>query len=99
MSTLYLSGDGTIVTGTVTVNPGSIADEATLDVDVTITGIETGDVLIALQPSADLIADLQQVGIWISAADTATVRLANDSGGALDEPETTWKFAYIKTNS
>ena len=97
MSNLYFHGQGEVVTGTVTVDPGSIADEATLDVDATVTGITTSDILLSFQPSEDLLANLMQVGIWISAANTITVRLANDSGGALDQASKTWRYAYLKT--
>lgn len=98
MANLYLHGQGELITGTVTVDPGSIDDEATADVDVALSGITTNDILLAFQPPEDLLADLQQVGIWISAANQITVRLANDSGGALNQASKSWKYAYLRTS-
>lgn len=96
MANLYLHGQGEIITGTVTVDPAEIADEATLDVDATVTGVTTSDILLAFQPSEDLLTNLLKVGIWISAANTITVRLANDSGGALNQASKVWKYAYLR---
>lgn len=97
MSNLYFHGQGEIVTGTATIDPASIADGATLDIDVTVTGVTTSDILLSLQPPEDLLANLAQVGVWISAANTITTRLLNESGGALDQASKVWKYAYLKT--
>ena len=96
MSTLYLSGQGEIITGTVAVDPASLADDGTADTDVTVSGVLTTDILLAMVPPEDLLANLQLVGAWISAADTITVRLGNNSGGALDQASKTWKYAYLR---
>ena len=85
-----------IVKGTVAVDPGSVADGATLDVDVTITGAAVGDAVI-FHPPEDLAANLEMVGCWVSAANTVTVRLANNSGGAIDQAEKNWIYVLISS--
>lgn len=85
-----------ITKGTITVDPASLAADAVADTDVTLTGAATTDVII-VHPPGDLTADLEYVGSWISAANTVTIRLKNNSGGAIDEASAAWNFVLIKS--
>lgn len=88
-------------TGSTTWDPANLVDGAGESKDVTVTGAALGDFAVA-----SLGVDLQ--GITISAAvkttNTVTVRLQNESGGALDLASSTVRVlvipaaAYTATN-
>lgn len=67
--------------GSATWNPGSIADGDEEAKEVTVTGAELGDFVIASfsLDVADLVLNAQ-----VTAADTVTCILANNTGGAID---------------
>ena len=62
-------------------DPASVADAESLEKEVTVTGAALGDFALA-----SLSVDLAGLSIsaLVSAADTVTVVLQNDSGGAVD---------------
>lgn len=62
-------------------NPGSISDGDETATDVTVTGAEVGDYAVASFSNdvSDLILDAQ-----VTAADTVTCVLSNNTGGAVD---------------
>jgi hypothetical protein len=74
-------------------NPGSIADGDEEAIDVTVTGAILGDYAIASfsLDVADLVLDAQ-----VTAADTVTCVLANNTGGAVDLAEGTVYVRLIK---
>jgi hypothetical protein len=73
---LSLQGQGAIVTGTVSVNPPSIASAAVGEVTLTITGATVGDKVVMSPPAAGLTAGLVVCDARVSAADTVKVRIA-----------------------
>jgi hypothetical protein len=70
------------VSGTKTWDPGSVADIAETTTTVTVTGAALGDVVTGLGFSLSL-QGMKLTG-YVSAANTVTVVLRNDTGGALD---------------
>lgn len=68
-------------TGTATFNPSNLADGAGETTTVTVTGASLGDVALA---SFSLDTQGITVTAWVSAANTVSVRLQNETGGALD---------------
>lgn len=80
-----------VISGTISVNPGSIGATTRGSVNVTLTGVNTGDRLI-LQPPTALNAGLLYVGHDITATDTVTIYLYNTTGGSIDDGALTWKY-------
>ena len=69
-------------TGSATWDPGSIADGDEEAVEVTVTGAALGDFVTGVSFSLD-VADLV-LNVSVTAADTVTCILANNTGGAID---------------
>ena len=67
--------------GSATWNPGSIADGNEEVQEITITGVALGDFVLA-SFSLDIV-DLAITGA-VTAADTVTIQLNNNTGGSLD---------------
>jgi hypothetical protein len=78
---------GTILTGSKTHDAASIADAANATTTVTVTGAELGDFVVGV--SLGVSAAGITVSGYVSAADTVTVLLQNESGGAVDLASTT----------
>lgn len=83
---------GGIKTGTVNIDPASIAAGETLDVDVTITGVAAGDI-VHLQPPSTFEADLIVSHMEVT-ANTVTVRLYNPTAGAINGTDRTWRYLW-----
>ena len=100
-SGVQVGTDGTnlykVVSGTVSVNPGSISTVTRGSVDVTITGLHTADRII-LHPPTALNANLLYCGCDITATNTLTIYLYNKSGGSIDDGANTWKYTYFIFN-
>lgn len=78
--------------GSATFNAGSLADGAGETTTVTVTGAALGDfVLVSL--GVDL-AGITVTG-YVSAADTVSVRVQNESGGTLDLASTTLRVRVL----
>lgn len=75
-----------LLTGSVTWDAGSIADGDEEVKEVTVTGAALGDFVLASH-GVD-VADLAIVGA-VTAADTVTLQLLNNTGGAIDLASTT----------
>lgn len=74
---------GTILTGTKTAfNAPDIANGAQTTTTLTVTGAALGDFVVGVSCSIDL-AGLQASG-YVSAADTVTILLQNNSGSAIN---------------
>lgn len=71
----------------------SIADGNEVAVDITVTGAELGDFVLA-SLSVD-VADLV-LSAAVTAADTVTAVLANNTGGAIDLASATLKVRVLK---
>lgn len=78
-STLTFSGD--YLEGSATYDPPSLADGAGTTTTVTVTGAALGDHCVV-----SFGGDLSGISVtsYVSAADTVSVRLQNESGGVLD---------------
>jgi len=74
-------------------NAGSIADGDEVAVDITVTGAELGDFVLA-SVAVD-VADLA-LSAAVTAADTVTAVLSNNTGGAIDLASTALKVRVIK---
>lgn len=81
---LFLS----VLNGSETFDPASIAAGATLTNDITVTGAALGGFTL-VAPGVSL-AGLVMTS-YVSAADTVTVVLYNPTGGAVDLASSTWK--------
>jgi hypothetical protein len=94
-------GSGTtltkVVRGTIAVDLASVANAAVTEVTLTITGAATGDTVIMTPPTAGMTAGLIAGDARVSAADTVKLRVANLSGGTLDEASATWSYCLIRS--
>jgi hypothetical protein len=79
--------------GTVSVDPASIAATTRLGIDVTITGLAVGDLLV-MHPPVGLHDDLVLHGWRVKDDDTATIFLYNPTAGAIDDPAQTWEYEW-----
>lgn len=84
-----------VISGTISVNPGSIGATTRGSVNVTLTGVNTEDRLV-LHPPSTLNAGLLYVGHDITASNTVTIYLYNTTGGSIDDGALTWK--YVRFN-
>ncbi len=82
------------LTGTVNINLGSIANMATAQFNITVTGAADGDVVSISVPSTAMSAGLFY-NAWVSAANTVTVKVIN-AGAAFDPPAVTFRASVIK---
>lgn len=64
---------------------------------VTVTGAALGDIVLGVSASVDL-AGLQVTG-YVSAANTVTLRLRNDTGGAVDLASATYRVIVAKASN
>jgi len=94
-STSVAIGGGTAVTnllqGTVSVTVSALAANAQEDKDVTVTGAATGDIVTVCPTDAAAEAGLTFCA-WVSAADTVTVRITNDTTGSLTGSTANWSY-------
>lgn len=95
MANLSFQGQGKVITGTVSVNPASVAAATCAETSVTISGALVGDVIV-MSPPASLEAGLCASGARVSAADTVQVRLCNVTAGAVDGAALTWSYVIIR---
>lgn len=84
-----------IKTGSLAVNPGSIAANTKGSVNVTITGIQAGDQVLLTVPSG-LNSGLLYVGNCITANNTLTIYLYNTTGGAIDDSSFNWNYSWLE---
>lgn len=99
---LYVTGEtqigstGTAFTavsvGTLTVDPGSIASDATLAFDVTVSGMAASDVVVLQHPA--LNDDILYTG-HTTATDKVTIFLYNRSAGSIDPASATWTYLWF----
>lgn len=87
---------GLTLSGSATYNAGNLADGAGETTTVTVTGAALGDFAIA---SLGVSVAGITVTAWVSAADTVSVRLQNESGGALDLASTTLRVRVMPATS
>lgn len=82
-----------LLAGSATLDFPSIAANGSQSLTITVTGAVSGDAAIA-SPPATLNANLSFVA-YVSAADTVTIRIHNNTGGAIDPASATWKVTVF----
>lgn len=92
--TVFAIEDG-CAAASATWDPGNLGDAAQEAKDFTVTGAALGD-----QAFAGAGVDVQDMTVTatVTLADTVTVVLANETGGALDLASSTWYITVIKTH-
>lgn len=83
------------LTNTATLDFGSTAAQGASDLTITVTGAASGDAVTVGAPSGSVPSNGTFFG-WVSAANTVTVRYANNSSGALDPASGTFRVSVIK---
>lgn len=81
---------------TATVDPASTNAEATTNLDVTVTGVKLGDVVVC-QPGAAVPDNLIFVP-RVSAANTVRINFINNNvaaGAAINMASSTWTFVVV----
>jgi hypothetical protein len=101
-SAAWLQSDNTgamswrpVLYGTVSVDPPSINANTSTTFTVTITGVQTGD-LVFLTPPSDIEAGLVFQGASVTAANTVTIRMRNVTGAAVDGASLQWSYMVIR---
>lgn len=84
-----------ILSATATLDFASIAEEATGDLTVTVTGAVVGDFVAVSPTQAAPDADLSYMG-FVSAADTVTVRALNNGTGANNPASQTFRVVVVQ---
>lgn len=90
-------GDTDLVTavfnGAATIDPGSLVDGSGATVTITVTGAAFGDYAMFAAPY-----DLQGITAtaYVSAANTVSIRLQNETGGTIDLASGTWKAKVVR---
>jgi hypothetical protein len=80
--------------GTLTLDPASIADNAVLETDIALAGADTGDLIFLNAVNLDTGLTLQ--GARITAAANLKLKLANESGGAVDGGSVVYQYMLVK---
>jgi hypothetical protein len=101
-SAAWLQSDNTgamswrpVLYGTVSVNPPNIVANTSGTFTVTITDVQTGD-LVFLTPPSDIEPGLVFQGASVTAADEVTIRMRNVTGGDIDGASRTWSYMVIR---
>ena len=89
---IAIFGGQTLLTGSVTWDPASVADGASVTTTVTVTGVTIGDFCLA---SFSLSLGALSMTAHATAVDTVTVVLTNNSGGPLDIASGTLKVRVL----
>lgn len=84
---------GAILTGTQTIDPASLLDGAGATVTIAVAGCAFGDYVVVSAPY-----DLQGISVtaYVSAANTVSVRIQNESGGTIDLASGVWRALVFK---
>ena len=84
-----------IGSGTISLDAGTLAAGAELDVTGTITGLAAGDIVNVVPPNAAMETGLAVLAVWVSAADTVSVRLHNANAvAALVGGAQSWTYLW-----
>jgi hypothetical protein len=101
-SAAWLQSDNTgamswrpVLYGTVSVDPPLINANTSATFTVTITGVQTGD-LVFLTPPSDIEPGLVFQGANVTAANTVTIRMRNVTGTAVNGAARTWSYMVIR---
>jgi hypothetical protein len=80
-----------LLVGTVTIDPPSIAAGSTANVDVPVPGLTTSHRVLVMCQS-DLEHGLIPIAAYVPAANTLRVRITNFTGAAIDGAARTWFY-------
>lgn len=98
ISTSLSVGGGTtlfaMTSGSFSVNPASIAANSRGSVDITVSGLAVGD-LVLLSPPDGLNSGLIYGGCRVTAVDTLRIYLANLTGSPIDDGSLTWNYLHF----
>jgi hypothetical protein len=101
-SAAWLQSDNTgamswrpVLYGTVSVNPPNIVANTSTAFTVTITGVQTGD-LVFLTPPSGIEDGLVFQGANVTAANTVTIKMRNVTGTDIDGDPRTWSYMVIR---
>lgn len=84
-----------IKSGTVAVDPGTLAAGDELDIAVTITGAAAGDIVQVMPTDTAMEAGLAIVGVWVSATNTVKIRVSNmNAAAALTGGSQNWTYLW-----
>ncbi|MCB0714028.1 MAG: hypothetical protein KDD67_17015 [Ignavibacteriae bacterium] len=83
-------------TGSAALDFPSTNDGATSDLTLTVTGATVGDMVILGIPNGAQPAGSAWYQAWVSAANTVTVRLYNESGAAVDPGSDTFNVMVLR---
>ena len=83
-------------TASAALNFPSTADGATSDLTVTVTGAADGDLVVLGIPNGAQPAGGAWYQAWVSAANTVTVRLFNETGAAVDPASDTFNVMVMR---
>lgn len=78
---------------TATVDPASLADAAGASTDVTVTGAAVGD-FVMVAPGVDVVDTT--VTAFVTAANTVTIRVQNESGAGANLASSTWNIMVLR---
>lgn len=81
--------------GSVSIDPPSIAAGAAANVDVSVSGLQTTDIVF-VECAADLEAGLIPLAAYVPAANTLRVRLFNSTAAAIDGAARTWNYLVFR---
>lgn len=81
---------------TATVDPSSVAAGAEDTGTLTVPGVALGDMVVGFAPGVNQTVDAD-INVFVSAANTLTIRLSNLNGAAaLDLATSTWKIMVAR---
>jgi hypothetical protein len=83
-----------VLSSTAALDFGSIAANGIGELTVTVTGALTADTVIMAAPAA--LESGFTFSAFVSAANTITVRMHNNTGGAVDPASATWRATVIR---
>lgn len=78
----------------VTWNPDAVAANTSAEQTVTVTGLNTNDVVWVNKPTAT--AGIGIVGARVSAKDTLAITFMNATGGSIDPGEETYRIGTLR---
>lgn len=85
-----------IKSGVLSLNPGTLAAGDETDLTGTITGLAAGDVVCLLPPNAAAETGLAVGLVWVSAADTLSIRCTNlNAVAALSGGAQNWTYLWF----
>lgn len=84
-----------IKSGTIAVDPASLATLSSSETSVTISGAAVGDIVI-MNPPASFETGLIFSGARVSAANTVLVRISNMTAGSINGAALNWTYTIIR---